>query len=130
MLSVLYFRHLLVAILQCNSQSGCTRIGRYYIFRKFFFLFGFPIPRFNFLCISFWNLSVLSECFILFSSISWPNHFVWLMTNSDFLLTARYPAFSSLLRISSIFFSCSCLFPWVTTITSSNQAGAQYPSVR
>ena len=39
---------------------------------------------------------------MLFSSFSWPDHFVWLMKNSDFLLLARYPApiYSRCQRIS------------------------------
>ena len=43
----------------------------------------------------------LRSVFIPFSSISCPNHFVRFMKNFDFLLLARYPAFSSLFRTSN-----------------------------
>ena len=68
--------------------------------------------------------------FIPFSSISYPSHLVCFRKNSDFLLLARYPAFSSLDRTSNSFFSCSCLFPRVTTMMSSSHAGVLYSNVR
>ena len=46
------------------------------------------------------------------------------------LLFARYLAFFSLFRLSKSFLSCSCLFLRVTTIMSSNQAGALDTSVQ
>ena len=67
---------------------------------------------------------------IPFSSISCPSHFVRFMKNSDFLLLAQYPDFSSFFRISNNFFPWSCLFPRVTTIMSSSQAVVKYSSVR
>ena len=66
---------------------------------------------------------------IPFSFISCPSHFVWFKKNSDFLLLARYPAFSSLFNISNSFLSWSCLLPRVTTIMSSSHAGVLYSSV-
>ena len=57
---------------------------------------------------------------ILYLSISCPSHFVRFMKNSDFLLLALYPAFSSLFRKSNSFFLWSCLLPRVTTIMSSS----------
>ena len=68
--------------------------------------------------------------FIPFSSISCPSHLVCFRKNSDFLLLARYPAFSSLDRTSNSFFSCCCLFPRVTTMMSSSHAGVLYSNVR
>ena len=68
--------------------------------------------------------------FIPFSSISCPSHFVCFKKNSDFLLLARYPVFSSLDSTSNNFFSCSCLFPRVNTIMSSSHAGVLYSNVR
>ena len=74
--------------------------------------------------------STFSSFLIPFSSISCPSHFVRFMKISDFLLLALYPVVSSLFKMSNNFCSWSCLFPRVTAIMSSSQAGVQFSSVR
>ena len=59
---------------------------------------------------------------IQFSSISCPNHLVRFMKNSDFLLLARYPVFSSVFGTSNCFFPCHCWFSRGTTIISPSHA--------
>ena len=48
----------------------------------------------------------------------------------DFLLLARYPAFSNFFQYIEFFFSYSVRFPLVNTIMSSSQAGVEYSRVR